>query len=277
MTDLHVACREAWTAEGLAPKTIAAYLAVLGRAEARLSDMGTSILGASATEVRALAEGWPRTRASRMQLRVALARAWEVAGRPAAPALAVAVPTKPRYRCRALPEPSAAALARTAAAEPGPAGLAVLLGLYAGLRVGEIAALEWGAVSGDGWLRFVGKGQVSRELPLHPRLAGRLAERRERLGSSSAYVFPGRFGAHVAAGTVWGWVRRLSRRALGVDVAPHELRHTAIATLHDLSGDLRVAQAFAGHARIETTVLYTRLPARRLEAAVAALSYEAGA
>lgn len=65
----------------------------------------------------------------------------------------------------------------------------------------------------------------------------------------------------------------MSRSAIGEVVAPHRLRHTAIATLNDRTGDLRTAQAFARHASPETTVIYTRFPRRRLVAAVEALDY----
>ncbi|MDA8290461.1 MAG: site-specific integrase, partial [Actinomycetota bacterium] len=262
LPELDSSCRDAWTAEGLADKTIAAYLAVLHRASVRLEAMGTTVLAATPREVRALADGWPKTRSSRVQLRTALARAWAVAEesseRPPGSPLAVPVPSKPRYRCRALSEPQAARLAAAARADAGtagPAGLAVLVALYAGLRREEIARLEHAHVRGD-WLTVVGKGSVAAELPIHPELGRRLAAWPR---GASPYVFPGRQGGHVTPATVWTWTRRLSRVALGADVAPHVLRHTAIATLNDATRDLRAAQEFARHASPETTVLYTRV------------------
>lgn len=272
LPELEAACRDAWTAEGLADKTIAAYLAVVHRASGRLEAMGTSLLEATPREVRALAASWPMTRSSRIQLRTALARAWSVAEasteRPPGSPLAVPVPSKPRYRCRALSEPQAARLAAAASADDGPAGLAVLVALYAGLRREEIARLRHADVHGD-WLVVVGKGSVTAELPVHPELGRRLAA----WPRTSEFVFPGRHGGHVTPATVWTWTRRLSRVALGIDVAPHVLRHTAIATLNDLTQDLRAAQEFARHASPETTVLYTRVDRARLVAAVATLNY----
>lgn len=263
-------CRDAWIAEGLSDKTIAAYALVIRRAEHLLAEMGTTLVAATPTEVRALAASWPRTRSSRIQLRVALARAWEVAGRPAGPALAIAVPSKPRYRCRALPEASAASLAATAASHGGPDGLAVLLGLYAGLRRSEIAALEWCQVA-PGWLRIVGKGEVTREVPIHPRLSAALEARRAEIGGR--WVFPGRKGSHVTPTTIWTWSRRIGELALVGSVPTHVLRHTAIATLNDATADLRAAQIFAGHASSETTEIYTRVSTRRLVAAVESITY----
>ncbi len=275
--EIEAVCREAWTREGLCDKTIHAYLLVFRRAEAWCLTHQTSVLALTATEVRELADSWPRTRASRQQLRVTLARVWEAAShRPLEAALAVPVPTKPRYRCKALSEPAAAVLAAAAGSDRGPAGLAVLLGLYAGLRRDEIARLRWDQLS-DGWLRVVGKCEVAGEIPVHPVLAERL-DVAQVLASSrgSPFVFPGQRGHdHVCAATVWLWSRRVSRQALGFEVATHVLRHTAIATLNDATHDLRAAQEFARHLSPETTVLYTRVSRRRLVEAVAAIDYAA--
>jgi hypothetical protein len=38
------------------------------------------------------------------------------------------------------------------------------------------------------------------------------------------------------------------------NLSPDRLRHTAIATVNDATGDLRTAQEFARHADIETTI-----------------------
>lgn len=267
-------CREAWTAEGLSEKTIHAYIAVLARCEAWASARGRPLAALTASEVRDLASDWPLTRASRIQLRVALGRYWDVLGREG-PARAVRVPSKPRYGCRALSEPEAAFLARLAASEASPAALGVALALYAGLRRFEIASLRWDQLELDtGWLRVVGKADVTAELPLHPVLRTKLAGTPRR----GPFVFPGERGrAHVTATTVWTWTRRFSRAALGEEIAPHRLRHTAIATLHDATGDLRTAQVFARHARPETTAIYTRVPRSRLVRAVEALDYEKAA
>lgn len=266
--EIEAACRSAWTAEGLSEKTIHAYLAVYRRAERFAAELGTTVVELTPSEVRSLAERWPRSRSSRAQLRTALARVWDATGAAGAPQ-AVPVPTKPRYRCRALPEPSAAALAAAARADRTPAGLAVLLGLYAGLRREEIARLAWCQLD-DGWLNIVGKRDVSASLPLHPVLLARLAE----ISGDGPYVFPGSRGrSHVTPATVWTWTRRLGRAALGEPVPPHVLRHTAIATLHDRTGDLRLAQEFARHRDPETTTIYTRVPAQRLADAVRSIDY----
>ena len=169
-----------------------------------------------------------------------------------------------------LSEADAACLAAAAIAEDSRAGLAVMLGLYAGLRREEIAGLRWAQITA-GWLSVVGKREVAGEIPLHPVLEERL--RVARLSRVSPFVFPGQGGGHVAPATVWLWCRQLSGRALGFEISPHVLRHTAIATLNDTTRDLRAAQVFARHLSPETTVLYTRVSRRRLVEAVEAIDY----
>jgi site-specific recombinase XerC len=56
-------------------------------------------------------------------------------------------------------------------------------------------------------------------------------------------------------------------------VTPHQMRHTAIALVNDTTGDLRTAQVFARHRRIESTQIYTRTTAEKLEHAMEALDY----
>jgi integrase len=270
--EIEARCREAWSARGLRPKTIQSYVLVYRRAERLAGELGTTVLELTATQVREIAERWPRTRSSRIQLRTALVHVWRACDCPVGRSQAVPVPTKPRYRCRALAEAPAAILAAVAAADETPAGLAVMLGLYAGLRREEIARLEWAHIDDSGWLRVIGKRDVSAEVPLHPELVEALRATRSPRGAS-AFVFPGRVAGHVSPATVWTWSRRIGRRALGVQVPTHVLRHTAIATLNDATGDLRAAQEFARHRSPETTEVYTRVSRRRLEEAVARIHY----
>lgn len=268
--ELMAACREAWIAEGLSDKTINAYLLVVRRAEVALNKSNSSIATATARQIRALDSDWRHTRSSKMQLRTALVRTWKVLERLDAPAGAIRVPTKPRYRSKALDEPTAAVLASAAKADPSPAGLAVLIGLYGGLRREEIASLRWDNLR-DGWLEFIGKRDVTRQVPIHPDLIARLKLAQRE--STSLFLFPGRIDGHVTPTTIWIWSRKLSFEALDKLVPPHVLRHTAITTLNDKTGDLRAAQEFAGHLSPETTVIYTRVTRDRLIAAVAQINY----
>ena len=217
---------EAWTARGLARKTISTYLVALRKAE-RSIDLDEC----SAEELRSYAESLPRTRWSRALLRSSLLAYWGATGRPDGPAGAIPVPSKPAMACRALEDADAAALAAAASRRGDLKGLAVLLGLYTGLRRSEIAALRWSDVDATGWVTVVGKGEVTRTFPLHDELRGAFdvaasVRRPSRRGHD--WIFRGRWGEPVHPTTIWLWVREVADDA-GLGAVPtHVLRHTAL-------------------------------------------------
>lgn len=259
---------------GLSESTARSYARTIRLADRRAAAMNQRLADVDLPELDNLVGLWPRTRASRQLLRVSLFRWWEYIGRADPPAAAIRVPSKPRARCRAMAEADAVALERSARADRHPAGLAVLFGLYCGLRRSEIAALHVDMFGEPGWLHVVGKGDRSRDIPLHATLLDELAARRP----PAPWLFPGPGGrGHICPATVGNWLRRVAAAA-GVDaVSPHVLRHTALATAHDRTGDLRAVQALAGHARPETTAVYTRTTTKALVAAVTAIDYAAAA
>ena len=270
------ALADALTGAGYSRKTVAVYLTALRPAAAALD-----LEAATPTQVAAYAETLPRTRSSRALLRAALGAFWRLQGRPDAPTGAVRVPTHPRMRCKALEDHQAAVLAHAARRRHDLPGLAVLLGLYAGLRRAEIARLRWSEIGPDGWLTIVGKGDVTRSLPLHPAVLEALGSLRGVPDTPAAgaqrpgYVFAGRWGGPVNPTTVWGWVRLVATAAGLATVPTHVLRHTCLATALDTTRDLRAVQELAGHARPETTAGYTRVRRDRLTETVAAIEYGA--
>lgn len=274
---------EGLTAQGRSRKTIAVYLVAVRRAERGLGARGLTLEAVSGSQLAAWVDDeLPASRSSRALTRSALAAYWTAVGRPDAPWRAVRVPRRPRMRCRALEDPQAArlaAVARSRALEGTRKGLAVLLGLYGGLRRSEIAEVRWDDLTGDGWLRVVGKGS-ERMIPLHPVLVEALAAARSavppprrRPGRPEGRVFAGAGGGHLNPTTVWTWVRQLAAEAELPPLQTHVLRHTALATALDATRDLRAVQELAGHARPETTAGYTRVRADRLVGAVRAISY----
>ena len=282
MTDDELA--EALVGRGLSPKTVAVYLAMVRRARSGLSERGRTLEDVGAAELAAWADAelGPR-RPMRALARSALKAYWSASGRPDGPSGAVRVPRRSRMRCRALSEADAGALAAVAArrAQEGTRkGLAVLLGLYGGLRASEIAGVRWSHIS-DGWLTVVGKGS-ERRVPLHPAVSEALAGARLDPPGPGARgggpLFAGsRRRDHLHPTTVWTWVRELAAEAGLPPFGSHVLRHTALATALEATGDLRAVQELAGHARPETTAGYTRVRADRLRAAASAIDYGAPA
>lgn len=232
---------------------------------------GTDLLAAGPADLESWAATKPRTHSTQVQLRSALGHFYALCGRHDAPLWAIRPPHKPPMRCRAVEDATARALDAAARARRDRKGLAVLLGLYAGLRREEIANLRWDDID-EGWVRVTGKGDRTRYLPLHPAILQALAE----VPVSGPAVFPGQRGrTSVNPATVWEWVREVSERA-GMPVRTHQLRHTCLAKANDETGDLRAVQELAGHARPETTAGYTRVQRKRLATVVASIDYGAG-
>jgi integrase/recombinase XerC len=271
---------ELMLAEGYSTKTTVLYRTAALHAEAWLEERGEDLDTVGPTMVRELAESQPRGRSSRSLLRSALTAYWRLSGRTDGPTAAIRVPRRRRMKCRALDAAAAELLAIEAARRRDRKGLAVLLGLYAGLRRNEIATLRWADIAG-GWVTVVGKGDRERDIPLHPTILEALAgtssvgdaHNRQRL----EFLFPGRFGGHQNPTTIWTWTREVGVAAGVGPVAPHVLRHTALSAALDATGDLRSVQELAGHASPETTAGYTRVGRDRLVEAVTAICYTEGA
>ncbi len=255
---------------GLAPRTVAVYERALERFIVFAIDEDFSPLEANVFDLSGYAQTLPNTATSKRQHRVALRHWFEWQGRTDAPLAAIRVPPKKRGVSRALEPAQAVALARTAAGW-WPQGGTVLLGLDLGLRREEIAQARWDRFDpGFEWYTVLGKGDVEAVIPVHPVLGEQLLL--PHMGAFP-WVFPGRSSAHVSPGTIGHWIGYVGDEAGIPNLSPHRLRHTAIATVNDASGDLRMAQEFARHADIETTMIYTRVGIDRLKRAVDTLNF----
>lgn len=186
----------------------------------------------------------------------------------------IPLPRQQRSRAyRGLEHDQAVALARQAEVS-GLKGTAVLVALYTAARRSEVANLAWSRVDLERHrvtlVRPKNRDRIT--LPLHPHLHRHLAARKV---AGERWVFPGRYGGHVAPATVWQWVTDVAEDAGVGRVTPHQLRHTALTEAYDATGDLRATQDLAGHEDPSVTARYTRTSQRRLEAAVAALDFTA--
>lgn len=257
------------TGAGLADDTIRIYLSHIQRIADAVGGY-ESLYVADADDLRAYSDTTANSHSNRRQLRSALRHWYQHAGREDPPLKAVRVPPKPAPEFRGLEKPAAARLAAVAS-DRHPDGTAVLVGLYMGLRAAEIAAVRWDRFDPElEWYTVMGKGDRTHTLPVHPVLREALQQHR----SAWLYLFPGDRGrAHVTSKTVWGWVQDTAKDAGVGRLGPHQLRHTAIAAVHDGTGDLRAASAFARHLRLETTQIYTRTTREKLRAAVESIDY----
>jgi len=141
---------------------------------------------------------------------------------------------------------------------------AMLLTLYLlGLRVSELAGLDWEDLRGD-TLAFKAKGGQARELGLPEALKAAFASLREA-GASPGPMFIGETGRMTVRG-VQKMVEARMRAGGLTERSPHALRHSC-ATAAAIGGSSPFAiQDQLGHASQRTTAIYTRVAGRFLEA-----------
>ena len=154
-------------------------------------------------------------------------------------------------------------VARLLEAAPGlkyKAALSVAYG--AGLRVSEVANLKVSDIDSERMTLRVeqGKGQRDRYVMLSPQLLELLRDW-WKAARPQVWLFPGQNPinpmtprqlnrAVTAAKTLAGITKRVS---------PHTLRHSFAMHLLEQGVDIRVIQVLRGHAKLETTALYTRV------------------
>ena len=152
--------------------------------------------------------------------------------------------------------------------------------LYAtGIRVSEACGLDLGDLHPPKetadlpHLKVKGKGGKERFVPLHGKaaaaLSGWLTEGRPRLvrGDSPPAVFLSRTGRRLRRDGVYRRVRDWGLKAgVSVRVTPHLLRHSFATHLVHEGAGLREVQEMLGHAKLETTTLYTSVDGGRLKA-----------
>jgi integrase len=255
---------------GLAPRSVQLYARTIQTAVRYFEAERWDLARATAAQVATYAGTKPLTFSSRSLIRVAFGPYWAMTEHPAPPLRAVRCPPKPAMVCKALDDDDARRLAKTARNRGDRKGMAVMLGMYQGMRREEIATARYDGIVGD-WWSVVGKGAKSRTIPVHGVVRLALGELPAAAGP---FIFPGRVGAgHASPASVWNWVREVATDAGVGLVRPHWLRHTALATQNDRTGDLRAVQHFAGHARSATTEGYTRASQAALRRVSDALDY----
>lgn len=188
----------------------------------------------------------------------------------------VAEPDIPRLLAAPLKEWE---MARASADGPGKAAgvmflrdAAILEVLYScGLRISEACGLKVEGVDVAGRrVRVMGKGKKERDVPVGEPALRALQAYWEARGHPTEPGQPAFLGGGegISAVTPAEVQRRLKRylAAAGMDPAltPHKLRHSFATHLLDHGADLRSVQEMLGHARLQTTEVYTHVSAARL-------------
>jgi site-specific recombinase XerD len=145
--------------------------------------------------------------------------------------------------------------------------LGVLVFLYTGMRLSEVAALRWRDVELERGTIVVrdGKNGKSRAVPIHPRLAVELGAVAGRAPDHAVIPGPGGRAMHPksVAEICTRWLA-----ARGVRLTPHQLRHTFATEMLRAGAKLPDIQHALGHASLETTQMYLLVDAEHLRQAV---------
>lgn len=117
-----------------------------------------------------------------------------------------------------------------------------------------------------------GKGGKYREVPVPP--AARRTPRewlavREKKYPRSPWLFPGVSGeGHLTECAVWRVVKKYAWKARIPDLHPHTLRHTCATNMLKAGASLVEVASVLGHARLDSTAVYTRPSAADLARAL---------
>ena len=154
-------------------------------------------------------------------------------------------------------------VARLLEAAPGlkyKAALSVAYG--AGLRVSEVANLKVSDIDRERMTLRVeqGKGQRDRYVMLSPRLLELLREW-WHAARPQVWLFPGQNPINPVTARQLNRAVTAAKTMAGISkrVSPHTLRHSFATHLLEQGADIRVIQVLLGHAKLETTALYTRV------------------
>jgi type 1 fimbriae regulatory protein FimE len=141
----------------------------------------------------------------------------------------------------------------------------ILLAFRHGLRVSELAALQWGQVNLKSARLYVRrrKNGLESTQPLTGREL-RMLRALQREAAGSPFVFNTERGSGITEDNVRKIVERAGQAArLPFKVHPHMLRHACGYALANKGTDTRTIQDYLGHRSIQHTVRYTKLaPAR---------------
>jgi integrase/recombinase XerC len=140
----------------------------------------------------------------------------------------------------------------------------------AGLRVSEVCGLRLGEVDrAERMLRVRGKGRKERMVPFGvPALTALEAywKASNRTLEAGDPVFAAAGGGAMGPRDVQRRLKRyLAAAGLDPELTPHKRRHSFATHLLDRGADLRAVQELLGHARLQTTEVYTHVTAERLK------------
>lgn len=166
-------------------------------------------------------------------------------------------------------------VARFLEAAPGPKYKAAFAAAYgAGLRVSEVVALKVSDIDSKRMLIRVeqGKGRKDRHAMLSPQLLELLRDW-YRIARPQVWLFPGQNPVNPLTTRQLNRAVHAAARMAEITkrVTPHTLRHSFATHLLEQNIDIRVIQVLLGHAKLDTTALYTRVATNTIRAVMSPL------
>lgn len=153
--------------------------------------------------------------------------------------------------------------------------LIVLVYLYTGLRLAELSKLTWDRVDLDAGVITIikPKNGRDRQVPIHPKILGELRTWcAAGTGSGPLFLSRRHIGEALTAAGISDMFRRWVQGVVGIDCTAHQLRHSFATELRRRGADLREIQKLLGHAKLDTTAIYTEVYDDDLQNAVNRLS-----
>ena len=166
-------------------------------------------------------------------------------------------------------------VARLLEAAPGPKYKAALSAAYAaGLRVSEVVALKVSDIDSERLLLRIeqGKGRKDRFAMLSPQLLELLRDW-YRIARPVVWLFPGRDPILPLTTRQLARTVHAAANMAGIKkrVTPHTLRHSFATHLLEQKTDVRLIQVLLGHAKLDTTMLYTQVATNVIRAVMSPL------
>ena len=140
----------------------------------------------------------------------------------------------------------------------------------AGLRVSELAGLNYGAIDFQGGVaRVMGKGNKERLCPLGKIAMIVLQKFKQEFTTNTGYSEPvvlGNKKLRIRVRQVQLLIKKyLALADLPMDLTPHKIRHSFATHLLNNDADLRLVQDLLGHSSLSTTQIYTHVSVGRLK------------
>src|SRR5215467_11876303 len=166
-------------------------------------------------------------------------------------------------------------VARLLNAAPGLKDKAALSVAYgAGLRAAEVVSLKVCDIDSRRMIVRVeqGKGHKDRNVMLSPGLLD-LLRAWWRVARPRGWLFPGRNPVQPMTTRQLNRACHAAAEVAGIEknVSPHTLRHSFATHLLERDTDIRVIQVLLGHAKLDTTALYTHVANTTIRAVISAL------